>query len=103
MGGNPQTANVSIAPKVSLDATDVILTFNRSDATETTSTQYVQWSSDLLTWTDVHVGASSNTNAQGVVVSVTENAAAPDVISVSVPRSLSMNGHLFVRVRATMP
>ncbi len=103
LGGNPQATNPGILPLVSVNATYVVLTFNRSDATEVTSTLYTQWSSDLITWNDVPVGATSITTPQGVIVSVTENAAAPDAISVSFPRSLSPSGHLFVRVRATMP
>jgi hypothetical protein len=75
--------------------------FTRNDDSESSNTLVVQYGSDFTGWTDVPVGAASTgPDANGVLVSVTENGAAPDTIVVTIPRSNAVAGKLFARVRA---
>lgn len=103
LGGNPLVSSAALQPQVSLNATQVVLTFNRNDASELSAALFAQWSTDLATWTDVPVGAGSATTPEGIVVSIGENGTSPDSVSVAFPRSLNSSGHLFLRLRATMP
>lgn len=88
-------SNTSILPTQTLDATNLTLTFNRSDLSELDTTQTVQISTGLGTWTDfATVGATS-----AGAVTVTEGTdPAPDTVSVAIPRSNAVNGKLFTRL-----
>jgi autotransporter-associated beta strand protein len=96
-GGVPLASSQSQSPTSTLNPTDLIIAFKRTDLSETDTTVIVQWSSDLgATWTDfATVGAAS-----AGPVSVTENAASADDITVAIPRSNAVNGRLFGRVKA---
>jgi fibronectin-binding autotransporter adhesin len=100
LGGIPNSANTSILPTQTLDATNLVLTFRRSDLSEADATVKVQWSSNLATWTDfATIGAVSSLPA----VQVTENSpnADLDTIQVTIPRSgRESGGKLFGRVQA---
>ncbi|MCW1923866.1 autotransporter-associated beta strand repeat-containing protein [Luteolibacter arcticus] len=103
LGGNPMTADGSILPLTTVNATHVVLTFKRRDDAEAhAGTEMVQWGSDLTGWTDVVVGESSAApDANGVEIQVIENEAAPDDITVSIPRALASGGKLFARLNIT--
>lgn len=103
LGGIPTgagAANTSILPTQSLNATNLVLTFRRSDISEADTTVKVQWSSDMVNWTDfATVGATSALPA----VQVTEDAPDPtlDTVVVTIPRAgKEANGKLFGRVKA---
>lgn len=103
-GGQPLTGQTSAAPVLSTTATNLILTFTRNDSSESSTTLYVQWSTDLVAWTDVPVTAtSSGPDPSGIGISVIENAATPDAVTVTVPRSLGADGRLFLRLKAATP
>lgn len=105
LGGNPLASGASVLPQVSGDATHLMLSFSRNDGSESTSTLIARWGTDLpATWNDVTIGAtSSGPDANGVVVTVTENGAAVDTVVVSIPRSLGGSGRLFAELKATLP
>lgn len=102
LGGEPigaGAANTSILPVQTLDTTNVTLTFHRSDLSEADTTQVVQISADLATWTNfATVGA-----ATAAPVTVTEDSPTADLdtVSVVIPRAgNAVNGKLFTRVQA---
>jgi autotransporter-associated beta strand protein len=102
LGGIPVgagAADTSILPVQSLTATDLVLTFRRSDLSEADVTLKVQWSDDLATWHDfATIGAVDTLPA----VDVTEDSPSPelDTVVVSIPRSTAPGGKLFARVQA---
>ncbi|BCU77858.1 autotransporter-associated beta strand repeat-containing protein [Luteolibacter sp. LG18] len=96
LGGNPLVSSSAPLPVRSENATNVLLTFKRSDASEGDTTLKAQWSTNLSTWTDIAIGASSSSG-----VTVTENGSADDDVVVSVPKSNAVGGKLFVRLKAT--
>lgn len=103
LGGIPAgtgAANPSILPDQTLDATDLILTFTRSDLSESDTTLKVQWSADLATWTDfVTVGASDDLPAVDVTESVDPSTV--DTVTARIPRSgHESGGKLYARLKA---
>jgi len=103
LGGVPAGAgssNTSILPTQTLDATDLTLAFHRSDLSEGDVVLKVQWSSDMVTWTDfVTIGSADALPA----VDITEDAptAALDTVAVKIPRAgHEVGGKLFARIHA---
>jgi autotransporter-associated beta strand protein len=96
LDGSPVVSSQSIRPNQTVNATDIILTFKRSDASESpVTTQMVQISTDLVDWTTIPaitIGAGDNLPSVGVA----ENGAAADDITVTIPRSGSLKK--FVRL-----
>ena len=101
LDGNPLASDTSIEPQVSVTATHLVITLKRRDDAEAQlATELAQWGVNLGAWNDVVIGAtSSGPNANGVLVQVAENGAAPDTITVSIPRTLAVGGKLFGRVK----
>ncbi len=102
LGGVPVGAgasDTSILPDQSLTATDLVLTFHRSDSSETDVTLKVQWSGDMDTWTDFATIGPASSLPQ---VAVTEDSPTVDLdtVVVTIPRSLAPDGKLFARVQA---
>ena len=72
----------------------------RDDAEADIALQVVEYGSGLGSWTPVTLGVeSSGPDANGVIVTVTENFDAPDDIVVQVPRALASDGRFFARLR----
>lgn len=105
LGGVPigtGASNTAILPTQSLTATDLVLTFRRSNLSETDAVVKVQWSDNLTVWHDfATIGAGDALPA----VDVTENTptAELDTIVVRIPRSTSTTGRIFARIVATAP
>jgi hypothetical protein len=97
LGGNPLASDATIMPVETLTAENLIFTFNRSDASEQEVALGFQSSSDLTTWTEVAIGATS----AGSVV-VVENGAEPDTVTITLPRSNEAGGKLFGRLKAAL-
>jgi T5SS/PEP-CTERM-associated repeat protein/autotransporter-associated beta strand protein len=97
LGGNPLASDRSISPVETLTADNLVFTFNRSDASKQEVSLAFQSGTDLASWTEVAIGASS----AGSVV-VVENADAPDTITVTLPRANAVGGKLFGRLKATL-
>jgi hypothetical protein len=74
-------------------------TLHRTDNSETGATLTFQYSRNLLVWADLLISATSGgPDASGVVFTVEENAAAADLVTVTVPADAS--GRIFGRLRA---
>ena len=105
--GNPLASDPSATlPTATLDATYLTLTFKRRDDAEAEmTTQLVQYGPDVVTWPkSAVIGASGvTTDANGVVVTVIENAGNPDGITVKIPRAQATGGKLFGRVKLVKP
>ncbi len=103
LAGDP-TVSDAAATAVSLvkDATHLNLVFDRSDSSESAVTLEARWGTNLSTWTDVTIGAASAAaDANGIVVTVEENGAAADSVTVSIPLARASGGRLFGALRAT--
>jgi autotransporter-associated beta strand protein len=82
LGGNPNLNDAAtIGPKAAKSGSNMILTFGRSDLSEADTTMTVEYGSDLNGWTSVAVGASPGAG----IVAITENADAPDAVTVTIP------------------
>ncbi len=101
LGGNPLAADTSILPAAEVTETDFVFTFNRS-AASTETPQTFQWSTDLATWNDVTIGATSS-GPDGNGVTVTVAGGDPNAITVTVPRTNAADGLLFGRLRVQAP
>ncbi|NDC75307.1 hypothetical protein EBZ70_08495 [bacterium] len=103
LGGDPTVADSAAhAVQVVKDATYLNLVFERSDSSESAVTLEARWGTDLTNWTNVTIGASSATaDANGVIVTVVENGAAADNVTVSIPLARASGGRLFGTIRAT--
>jgi hypothetical protein len=94
LGGNPGVSSASIKPTQQLVGSNVEFSFKRSDDSEADTVQTVQWSTNLVTWTDIPVNPAPAGN-----VAITENGTAPDDVKVTIPRGT--NTKMFVRLKAT--
>jgi len=104
LGGDPLASDTGILPVSVVDETTVTFTFTRTDDSENDTDLTVQYSSDLSFGNNVEIGAgSSGPDANGVTVTVNENGSDPDLVTVTLPRSLAVDGSLFVRLEATAP
>lgn len=88
------------------DANYLKLTFKRRDDAETDITgQQVQFGTNLTGWVNAAITAADFTYtsgpANGVIITVVENGAAPDDVTISIPRSYQVDGKLFGRVSVT--
>jgi autotransporter-associated beta strand protein len=102
LGGNPLASSTQVLPSLVVNPTHYLYTFTRNDDSESEVTLSFEWGTTLAAWPNVVpvAAASSPADVNGVTVTVTENAAAPDTIVVSVPRTNAVAGKLFGRVQA---
>ena len=99
LGGNPTTSDAaSVQPISNYAGGSLTVRFKRSDASEGLMTLTVEYSTDLLNWTSIPVGATSAVSG-GTTVIITENGTANDSVSVAI--QAGANTKLFARVRAT--
>ena len=78
-------------PSQKIIGSNLILSYKRSDASETDTSQTGQWSGNLSTWADI------------APVLVNENDSAADDMSISIPLSHAVGGKLFGRLQVTKP
>lgn len=103
LGGNPLNGT-SQPPSLATTADDLTFSFTRNDASESTASLRVQWGTSLGGWTNVPIGITGTpADDDGVVVSISHNDSAPDIIVVTLPRSLAGGNRLFVRLSASLP
>lgn len=101
LGGNPLQRDAASLWGADWTGDDVVVSFGRIDASESSATLIVQWSTDLATWNDIPVGTgNSGPDPNGAVVSIDENGPDPDAVTVSLPRANGPAGRLFVRLMA---
>jgi hypothetical protein len=92
-GKNPLALDSGIFSTVTLTDTSYDLTFNRSDDSETVTGLILQYGSDFIGWTDITIGAETSAE-----VTIEENDRALDTVTISLDRSLAVEGKLFVRL-----
>lgn len=105
--GNPLGFDGNLVARTE-DSTHLIFTFQRYDLSEGDTTLNFRWGGDLASWNSVAIGASSSgPDANGVVVTVTEDGGANsdyDLIEVKLPKSNALGGKLFGQLQgATQP
>lgn len=93
LGGNPLASSTSILPTLSVTPTDFVFTFTRNDDSEAEVALAFEHGTDLSGWTPIAIGATSSAD-----VNVTENAADPDTVTVSISRGTEAK--IFGRLRA---
>ena len=91
IGGDPRVSGTSLLPGKAIVGANLVLSYQRSDASEADTTQAGQWSSDTSTWHDI------------TPVLVNENGSAADSMEIRVPLSNAAAGKLFARLRVTRP
>ena len=91
IGGDPRVSSTSYLPGEAIDGTDLVLSYERSDASEADTTQTGQWSTNLTDWNDL------------APVLVNENAADPDSMEIRIPLTNAVGGKLFGRLNVTKP
>lgn len=92
-GGDLLKSSSEALPKATVEESDLVLTYKRSDDSEVDTTQVGQWSNDLKTWS----------NADVTMELISENGNAPDNIKIRIPQSKGANGRLFGRLHVTKP
>jgi autotransporter-associated beta strand protein len=91
IGGDPRVSSTAFLPKQAIVGTNLVLSYQRSDASEADTTQTGQWSTNLVDWNNI------------APVQVNENDTAPDDMTISIPLSNAAGGKLFGRLHVTMP
>jgi hypothetical protein len=91
IGGDPRFSSTEFLPKQAIVGTDLVLTYQRSDASESDTTQTGQWSVNLTDWFPV------------TPEMVLENGIAPDDMKIVIPMSNAVDGHLFGRFKVSQP
>jgi autotransporter-associated beta strand protein len=86
LGGSPVVSSQSILPTLATVGSDLVLSYTRSDESESVTTQVGQWSTDLSGWTNVTPAL------------INENGAAADDMTITLPKSNAVNGKLFLRL-----
>jgi fibronectin-binding autotransporter adhesin len=108
LGGNPRVQDAAgLVTTTGSTTSGLTLTFKREDESVADATFVLQWDADLIApWTVVPLDATAggvHNYANGVTVTVVENGAAPDDISVNIPAANGVNRKLFARFQASMP
>ena len=98
LGGSPKADSSVLTPGWSVSGSTPVLTFTRTDASESDSVQSVEWTEDFTTWSSIAVGAAS----VGAVV-VDEQGADADRITVSIPLTAGGSGRVFARLKVVKP
>ena len=94
LSGNPTVSNRAILPASTITGGNLVFTYNRRVDSKSDTTQVVQYSSDLSTWTDITVTATS-----GGMVTVTPVDASNDTVTVTIPMGSAPK--IFARLKAT--
>ncbi len=98
LNGNPSVSGQALAPTLDASGSNFVFSFTRRDDSESEAPVVFQYGSDLATWTDVAVGATSGT-VGAATVGVTEGGTVTDAITVSVPKTVAVGGKLFGRIK----
>ncbi len=104
LGGNPLTPDGGSLVTVTGNALNgLTVSFKREEASLGAMTLTLEYDGDLLDlWTEVPITQAGSNEANGVVVTVNQ-AATPDQVTVTIPASNALGGHLFARLKATIP
>ena len=106
LGGNPLANSPGFLPVASIDGNNFIVTCRRNDASETEVELVAEWDIDPGYGSPRVVPITpgpSGPYPDNVFLDVSEQGSAPDIIELTIPRSNSPQGRLFVRLKATRP
>jgi autotransporter-associated beta strand protein len=100
LGGDPTLPDAgTFLPSFSPVPGGMRFAFRRTDASESDAALTFQYSRNLVSWSDLSIGAvSSGPDANGVAFTVEENDADADLITITVP--VDANARTFGRLRA---
>ncbi|MCW1912741.1 autotransporter-associated beta strand repeat-containing protein [Luteolibacter sp. GHJ8] len=95
LGGDPRIGNGSVAPTQQINGANFVVSFSRNDDSEADANLTLEWNTDLgATWNQITIPGATAGN-----VTVVENGASPDTITVTIPRN--GNTRMYARLRAT--
>ncbi len=100
LGGNPASGAGNPSPSVVATGNDFVFSFPRRDDSESQVSLVFEYGSSLGSWTTVPVGAG-NSSSGAASVAVSENGAAADTVTITIPKSSVPGGSLFGRVKAS--
>ncbi len=100
LGGDPTLPSTTLAPTQTLTPTSIIFTFNRADTSETPDTTVTVEASTNLAGFPISYTIGSTTANSSPGVTIAENGAAPDTVTVVVPRGT--NPSTFVRLNVNI-
>lgn len=89
IGGDPRVSSTAFLPKESRVGGNLVLSYKRSDVSETDTTQVGQWSANLSDW---------HTATPVIPVLINENGSNPDDMEIRIPLSNAVGGKLFGRL-----
>ncbi len=100
LGGTPTAPATSGLPTATISGGNLLFTFSRDDSSETPDvTLTVESGTDLLNWPSVFtIGPTTQGSSPGV--SISENGAGPDTITVTIPRGTATR--MFARLKVTI-
>ena len=102
LNGNPGAADGgSVSPTLNASGSNFVFSFSRRDDAVAGNTLTFEYGENLATWTSVPIGATGSTVGSATVGIVTSSN--PDVVTVTVPKSVSSTGKLFGRIKVTQP
>lgn len=100
LAGDPTAQDLAILPIISSAGNALVITYKRSDASENDTIQIVQYSANLLDWTDVPITPAAATPV-GTTVTIEENGAAADDVTVTIQKGTDKVK--FARLKVTLP
>ena len=92
LGGTPIVFSPTIRPILTKPGVDWVFEYNRSDAAQSSTTQIVEYGSDLTGWTPVPIPAAS-----AGIVEITPGSSS-DLVKVTIPASGTST---FVRLKVS--
>lgn len=98
LGSNAVNDPNITSPTCMVDGMNLIFTFTRSDLSEVDTTQSVEWSSDMIVWNEISIGAVT-----AGAVEVEERGADNDRVTVTIPTTNALDGRLFTRLKVLKP
>ena len=99
LGGNPSLPDSGVAPTVNTSGNNLVFTFQRVDAAETSDINLiVEAGTNLTSWPETYV-VSPGAPSSGVAIQ--ENEASPDTITVTIPQGTSTAKFARLRVVVT--
>lgn len=100
LAGNPTINDTAILPDVTTTGSALVFSFTRNDLSENDTTQVVQYSNDLVTWTDVPI-TPTGTLPAGVTVDLVEAGTADDTVTVTILKGT--DAAKYARLKVTIP
>jgi fibronectin-binding autotransporter adhesin len=91
VGGDPAVGDASAVPTQTIEGDKLVFRYKRNDGSISTTEQTVQWSTDMVNWTDIPIPQTSL-----LPVAITPNGDQPDDVKVSITR---VAGSMYVRLK----